>query len=107
MTKEPLPWKWMAIESLQELSFSSQSDVWAFAVTLWEIFSLGSTPYTGLSWSVDFVQKLGDGLRPPMPSLGTEELYILLQECWNSDAGLRPIPAKIVDTLTRIQEKVK
>lgn len=28
--QEPLPWRWMAIESLQQLCFSTQSDVWAY-----------------------------------------------------------------------------
>ena len=40
-----LPWKWMALESIVDHRFSVYSDVWAFGITMWEIFTLGTITY--------------------------------------------------------------
>jgi serine/threonine protein kinase len=57
----------MAIESLCDMEFSSKSDVWAYGITLWEMFSLGEIPFPGLSWTEEFVRKLRQGNRPTKP----------------------------------------
>ena len=50
--KIELPWKWTAPDALMHLCFNQASDVWAFGVTLWEIFTFGEIPYQGLKLNI-------------------------------------------------------
>ena len=66
-----LPVKWLAIEALFDRVYTTQSDVWAFGVLLWEIFTLGGSPYPGIP-----IEKLFDllksGFRMDKPQVGRE-----------------------------------
>jgi len=48
----------MAIESLRDRVFSTQSDAWAFGIVLWEIFSLAVTPYPSKHFFVFIFENL-------------------------------------------------
>lgn len=49
--------RWMAIESLYDNLFSVKSDIWSFGILMWEIVTLGSTPYPGTA-AADVMRKV-------------------------------------------------
>ncbi|GBP70630.1 Tyrosine kinase receptor Cad96Ca [Eumeta japonica] len=84
-----LPIRWMAPESLYDDIFSVKSDVWSFGVLLWEIVTLGSTPYPGLS-AGDVMRKVRDGHRLEKPEHCRRELYNIMYYCWEAEPSARP-----------------
>ncbi|XP_064103407.1 LOW QUALITY PROTEIN: uncharacterized protein LOC135213359 [Macrobrachium nipponense] len=98
-SKTPLPWKWLAVECFRDGVFSTQSDIWSYGVVLWEIFSLGQSPYPGVEFDESFVTRLEKGIRPEQPKYATYDLYRIMFECWNNEPMERPSFSKLEETL--------
>ena len=75
-----VPVRWMAPESLRKKIYTHKSDVWSYAVTIWEILTFGARPYSGKSGR-DIVRLVEGGKRLEQPVTCTIELYALLLEC--------------------------
>lgn len=91
---EPLPVKWMvsffteafftrkfalmmrfqAIESLCDRVYTTKSDVWSYGVFLWEMFTLGMTPYPDLLADSKFYQHILSGYRLEKPPFAPDSL---------------------------------
>ncbi|CAH2070984.1 unnamed protein product, partial [Iphiclides podalirius] len=96
-----LPIRWMAPESLYDDIFSVKSDIWSFGVLLWEIVTLGSTPYPGLS-AGDVMRKVRDGHRLEKPEHCRRELYNIMYYCWEAEPSSRPDFKEVVGMLERL-----
>ncbi|XP_048350589.1 vascular endothelial growth factor receptor 1 isoform X2 [Sphaerodactylus townsendi] len=94
-----LPLKWMAPESIFDKIYSTKSDVWSYGVLLWEIFSLGASPYPGVQIDEDFFSKLKEGVRMKAPDFATAETYEIMLDCWQSDPNERPRFSELVKKL--------
>ncbi|XP_072030238.1 fibroblast growth factor receptor 1-like [Amphiura filiformis] len=84
-----LPIKWMSIESLFDDIFTSQSDVWSFGILLFEIITLGSAPYPGVS-NHDIPRFLKRGYIMDQPEGCSDELYAVMKCCWRPFQEDRP-----------------
>ncbi|KFO33406.1 Vascular endothelial growth factor receptor 3, partial [Fukomys damarensis] len=94
-----LPLKWMAPESIFDKVYTTQSDVWSFGVLLWEIFSLGASPYPGVQINEEFCQRLKDGTRMRAPELATPAIRRVMLNCWSGDPKARPAFSELVEIL--------
>jgi activated CDC42 kinase 1 len=79
-----LPIAWCAPECILFLRFTSSSDVWAFAVTLWEMFSYGRQPWANLTGQqiLDAVDQ-PNSRRLSRPIACPYDLYQLMLKCWH------------------------
>ncbi|CAG0895157.1 unnamed protein product [Darwinula stevensoni] len=67
--------KWMALESLtKDKVYTCRSDVWAFGVTMWEVFSLGNHPYPNIERPETLIKYLEDGNRMESPAYANDKL---------------------------------
>ncbi|CAB3410903.1 unnamed protein product [Caenorhabditis bovis] len=73
-TDVPLPVKWMAPESFLFKRFNMKTDVWSFGILLWEIATMGKTPYA--EWSSEHTMEMvSSGYKLPKPSAVVDFLY--------------------------------
>ncbi|XP_012680830.1 tyrosine-protein kinase RYK isoform X2 [Clupea harengus] len=96
---ENRPVRWMALESLLNNDFSSASDVWAFGVSLWELMTLGQTPYVDID-PFEMAAYLKDGYRIAQPINCPDELFAVMACCWALDPEERPKFQQLVQCLT-------
>ncbi|XP_058679211.1 angiopoietin-1 receptor isoform X2 [Ammospiza nelsoni] len=101
-----LPVRWMAIESLNYSVYTTNSDVWSYGVLLWEIVSLGGTPYCGMTCA-ELYEKLPQGYRLEKPLNCDDEVYDLMRQCWKEKPYERPSFAQILVSLNRMLEDRK
>ncbi|XP_031767300.1 discoidin domain-containing receptor 2-like isoform X3 [Galleria mellonella] len=98
----PLPLRWAAWESVLRGKYTTKSDVWAFAVTLHEIFTLcRRRPYEHMT-ETEVLENLShlqadDGIFECIERAAgcPRDLYELMCECWRRDELERPTFAEI------------
>ncbi|NIG58681.1 c-kit receptor [Pontoporia blainvillei] len=96
-----LPVKWMAPESIFNCVYTFESDVWSYGIFLWELFSLGSSPYPGMPVDSKFYKMIKEGFRMLSPEHAPEEMYDIMKTCWDADPLKRPTFKQIVQLIEK------
>ncbi|XP_073247189.1 uncharacterized protein [Porites lutea] len=100
-TVKKLPIKWTAPDSLETGIFTSKSDVWSFGVVLWEMATMGGTPYPRISHA-QLYNLLKKGYRMEQPNTCSDEMYKLMLDCWRDDPNERPAFFEMIPTLEQM-----
>ncbi|KAM4622063.1 platelet-derived growth factor receptor beta [Polymixia lowei] len=94
-----LPLKWMAPESIFHNLYTTLSDVWSYGILLWEIFTLGGTPYPDLPMNELFYSAMKRGYRMSKPNHASDEVYDIMKKCWDEKFEKRPDFSFLVHTM--------
>uniref|UniRef100_K7FFR0 Tyrosine-protein kinase n=1 Tax=Pelodiscus sinensis TaxID=13735 RepID=K7FFR0_PELSI len=97
------PVKWSAPEVFHYTKFSSKSDVWAFGILMWEVFTLGKQPYE-LYENIQVIEKVSEGYRLYRPQLTSETIYEIMYSCWHELPEKRPTFHQLLSILETLRE---
>lgn len=95
-----LPIAWCAAECISYLKFTSASDVWAYGVTLWEMFSYGFQPWAALTGH-QILEAIDEPnfQRLEQPDCCPKDYFALMQQCWQHDPLKRPKFSDLISVL--------
>ncbi|KXN84991.1 Serine/threonine-protein kinase HT1 [Leucoagaricus sp. SymC.cos] len=104
--------RWQAPELLEfELSEPTASaDVYAFGSIMYEIFT-GQIPFHEICQQVRVMKAILEGKRPTKPvpihpawtKWGlSEDIWELMEECWETEPEQRPVASKVVQLITKL-----
>lgn len=97
--------RYMSPEMAKREGFDFSSDVYSFALLVWEICAL-EKPFDNIKSRALFEHKVVyGGHRPSLKKIGVEELRPLLEQAWHDDPKKRPSISTFRETLDKIVEE--
>ncbi|KFD58289.1 hypothetical protein M513_01052, partial [Trichuris suis] len=96
-----MPIKWLALECIKYRRYTHKSDIWAFGITLWELFTFGDKPYKDVPLH-QIPQLLENGERLSQPKTATLDMYMIMIRCWMVDADARPTFKELKDIFVKM-----
>ncbi|XP_056005151.1 uncharacterized protein LOC125660370 isoform X3 [Ostrea edulis] len=99
-----LPVRWMAPESLSSGYYDKSSDVWSYAVLVWEVMSLSMyLPYHDVPDDSNIQSHITNGYRLAKPENASDALYeAIMLRCWEQQSNQRLQVSEIGDKFEQI-----
>ncbi|KAM3968910.1 LOW QUALITY PROTEIN: tyrosine-protein kinase-like otk [Aphomia sociella] len=101
-----IPLRWLPSEAVLEGEYSTKSDVYMFAATVWEIYTKAELPFGKLNDN-SVMDRLKNGtLEWTIPGSMPDALSTLLKRCWNKSPADRPQFAEICEEMSTILQNI-
>ena len=91
-------WRWLAPEMIRNSCVSLSVDVFAFAMLAVEVFT-GNHPFPEIKNNIEVLLAILAGNRPARPTNIPDDVWELVEKCWNANLGARPKIGKVVEGL--------
>jgi serine/threonine protein kinase len=91
--------RWTAPESLMYGKYTVSSDVWSYGMLLYEVWTVGRTPFEVMSYS-QVLSIVNTGYCQPPPPGCPRAVYSIMVQCWNPEYRKRPSFSQLFERLT-------
>ena len=93
-----VPLKWMAPEAVHHRLYTSQSDIWSYGILLWEIMTMGESPFKDVHFE-QFMENLRTGAHPEQPPYCPNNVFNVMQACWRFRPEDRPTWSQVENSM--------
>ncbi|XP_034837621.1 tyrosine-protein kinase-like otk isoform X1 [Maniola hyperantus] len=101
-----IPLRWLPYEAVMEGEYSTKSDVYMFAATVWEIYTKAEMPFAKLNDNSVLERLKSDTLDWNIPSSMPDRLGNLLKRSWSKSPSDRPQFTEIYEEMTSIIQEM-
>ncbi|XP_029467363.1 tyrosine kinase receptor Cad96Ca-like isoform X2 [Rhinatrema bivittatum] len=103
--KYEVPLRWYPPEYFREKAYQLKSEVWSYGILLWEMETLGCSPYPDLDSAEDVMFHVCSGYRMRKPPGCRDEIFKVMEQCWTENICQRPSFSEIAKYLEEIVEE--
>ena len=105
-SKACLPVRWMPPEALMYGKFTLKSDVWSYGVLMWEVYSYGRQPHTGIS-NYEVIDRIKEGRLLESPTHCPPAIFDIMKSCWTRSPARRATMDTIWSRLNQLNKSEK